>query len=338
MHPSPESPGRTSTSFPRRRGDAPPLDQRDRRGGEFPPQARGCTDHVREPPFGAGVSPAGAGMHRAGERVVGHHQRFPRRRGDAPSRPSGGGTTTRFPPQARGCTLHTAKAESTGGVSPAGAGMHRPPFLSPTPGSGFPRRRGDAPQLLRLLCGPRMFPPQARGCTLRGHRPSPRPVVSPAGAGMHRCAAGTTGSSSSFPRRRGDAPSTATLSRPATEFPPQARGCTEERGRERGRAGVSPAGAGMHRRQTKRHPPRCSFPRRRGDAPRRPQGSPRAAPFPPQARGCTDVTEDEPDEETVSPAGAGMHLRARSRRRVSGCFPRRRGDAPYAIRVANLRQ
>ena len=232
--------------FPRRRGDAPSSAMPIRGRALFPPQARGCTAARRVIATGTGVSPAGAGMHRAKKRKRRNADRFPRRRGDAPAPAVLVYRSARFPPQARGCTTRLRGRRARRRVSPAGAGMHRiktPPALGLV---GFPRRRGDAPgrPVGRNPVPP--FPPQARGCTSDSRLESRLSRVSPAGAGMHPGSGPLPPYPLSFPRRRGDAPLPRRVSGADWGFPPQARGCTFATRRRPARPLVSPAGAGMH--------------------------------------------------------------------------------------------
>ena len=104
MHPVLGNGGYGWVGFPRRRGDAPTPRSEQEFHRAFPPQARGCTLDGRRIPGLRSVSPAGAGMHRPSRSTGRASGRFPRRRGDAPSRRSGGRGRATFPPQARGCT------------------------------------------------------------------------------------------------------------------------------------------------------------------------------------------------------------------------------------------
>ena len=215
--------------FPRRRGDAPRSgeSQPSRRG--FPPQARGCTGRDARRHQGGRVSPAGAGMHRDQHAGTDGCHGFPRRRGDAPTPSRHRLRQVLFPPQARGCTDGVQQQPEIRVVSPAGAGMHLLSPAEPASSPGFPRRRGDAPCVSRVLTAWLMFPPQARGCTgheLRAHRWAD---VSPAGAGMHPRTAQHRAARAGFPRRRGDAPYARCANLRLSVFPPQARGCTRNR-------------------------------------------------------------------------------------------------------------
>ena len=131
-----------------------------------------------------------------------------------------------------------------------------------------------------------------------------------------------------FPRRRGDGPSSSDVWAARGPFPPQARGWTR-RGCRRGRAGaVSPAGAGMDPAPPcpRSIPP--GFPRRRGDGPPLIAVPRPLEPFPPQARGWTQLLQLDRMDAPVSPAGAGMDLAITDDPAPSRRFPRRRGDGP----------
>ena len=314
--------------FPRRRGDAPSRGLLESLGRPFPPQARGCTSWPRWWRGCVAVSPAGAGMHPGPTTRASRSRRFPRRRGDAPRRPRPPGPARTFPPQARGCTPASQGLGGRLGVSPAGAGMHLPRGRRRERGCCFPRRRGDAPYRRAAAIDALRFPPQARGCTPETGRGVRSPEVSPAGAGMHPRAAGSTGARRCFPRRRGDAPRPAAVSRRSRSFPPQARGCTLHRQGQRTQRHVSPAGAGMHPTRATIPPVSSCFPRRRGDAPHTRARREQWWRFPPQARGCTEAHTEALPAPKVSPAGAGMHRVQPFGSRTGGRFPRRRGDAP----------
>src|SRR5690606_16734120 len=109
-------------------------------------------------------------------------------------------------------------------------------------------------------------------------------------------------------------------------FPPHTRGSTPVRIAALELVEVSPAYAGID-------PPRAattrvvlSFPRIRGDRPRRPGREDEAGGFPPHTRGSTLTSAGARENFVVSPAYAGIDRdRRRSRQRHSG-FPRIRGD------------
>ena len=89
-------------------------------------------------------------------------------------------------------------------------------------------------------------------------------------------------------------------------FPPHARGWTlSSRHRERG-SWVSPARAGMDRRESLAPGARLGFPRTRGDGPDAQLGWREFLQFPPHARGWTATTGCPASHVKVSPARAGM--------------------------------
>ena len=74
---------------------------------------------------------------------------------------------------------------------------------------------------------------------------------------------------------------------------------------------------------------KTSFPRARGDVPRRPGGRPLQHRFSPRTRGCSDSLQTAVTQPLVFPAHAGM-FRAGGHRAVSSrSFPRARGDVPH---------
>ena len=171
-------------------------------------------------------------------------------------------------------------------VSPAHAGMYRFESGIRKIGAGFPRTRGDVPEIERIKRQRFMFPPHTRGCTsLRFLESSPKPV-SPAHAGMYRKKTRSTGEPPGFPRTRGDVPWSAKYKPSKEVFPPHTRGCTVVQSALQLQLRVSPAHAGMYPRKAGKRNQPLRFPRTRGDVP-----SPRIcmvgnSPFPPHTRGC----------------------------------------------------
>ena len=206
--------------------------------------------------------------------------------------------------------------------------MDRSAGARPGSDGGFPRRRGDGPEIVWSYSGGGVFPPQARGWTPYDLGVFRQLMVSPAGAGMDLLCCRTAPRHSGFPRRRGDGPMASATGCGMWRFPPQARGWTAARHRRRLCPPVSPAGAGMDPQQGAAAPGAGRFPRRRGDGPRAGAPVSRPSPFPPQARGWTSGYWRPPISGGVSPAGAGMDRRRRVGRGVEVGFPRRRGDGP----------
>jgi len=93
-----------------------------------------------------------------------------------------------------------------------------------------------------------MFPPHSRGWTLLIAALVGFLGVSPALAGMDPIFGGGSGEGLCFPRTRGDGPPRSDGGRSEREFPPHSRGWTRFTGPKGSDAGVSPALAGMDRR------------------------------------------------------------------------------------------
>ena len=212
--------------FPRTRGDGPLGSGHGTGFGQFPPHARGWTRTARLSATKLSVSPARAGMDRRAAIVASRGIRFPRTRGDGPSPRNRNGTPTPFPSHARGWTGGTQAPRHGADVSPARAGMDLSLFPAIPRRQGFPRTRGDGPQLVpRDPASPR-FPPHARGWTLDGDAQNPTWCLR-------------------FPRTRGDGPGQALQLTATITFPPHARGWTFMGTRHTERGKVSPARAGM---------------------------------------------------------------------------------------------
>ena len=136
-----------------------------------------------------------------------------------------------------------------------------------------------------------------------------------------------------FPRIRGDVPSSWLRISPIREFSPHTRGCSGGRFGGNHLGGVFPAYAGMFRRYHDQ-PNICrSFPRIRGDVPRRAQAEYVKALFSPHTRGCSDALARPRMEPEVFPAYAGMFLLVSPQDFRSWGFPRIRGDVPETPRV-----
>ena len=91
-------------SFPRVRGDVPPLRRGTALGAVFSPRARGCSADRRHDSCCAPVFPACAGMFRTRRCARWHSDRFPRVRGDVPSIYLNLLGVVKFSPRARGCS------------------------------------------------------------------------------------------------------------------------------------------------------------------------------------------------------------------------------------------
>ena len=137
-------------------------------------------------------------------------------------------------------------------------------------------------------------------------------------------------SGSRFPRTRGDGPDGYKPIHIDLKFPPHARGWTPKTMRFTGTGVVSPARAGMDLTFSRTSPVAGSFPRTRGDGPRRSSLSTGSALFPPHARGWTVPEAVADGVLQVSPARAGMDPYRRVRSPHVSRFPRTRGDGPSA--------
>ena len=203
MHPTPSSPTRRLSRFPRARGDAPDSASDDEARIKFSPRARGCTLLLLGKAGEIFVFPARAGMHPRGKAFSFAASSFPRARGDAPSLLRVHGRYALFSPRARGCTHAPPGRARRPAVFPARAGMH--PSWSPSrlrPHS-FPRARGDAPSKCKRAGPPSPFSPRARGCTLVYRVITSTGGVFPARAGMHPIPIGRRWAPRGFPRARG---------------------------------------------------------------------------------------------------------------------------------------
>ena len=193
---------------------------------------------------------------------------------------------------------------------------------------GFPRTRGDGPNLYGAADPVSLFPPHARGWTLIDGL-AKRPLgVSPARAGMDRARRSRCAAPWRFPRTRGDGPDHGGQFAVRPVFPPHARGWTRGGPARLGSRRVSPARAGMDRPWCVAPTPCECFPRTRGDGPALIRVPKLADWFPPHARGWTGDGRRDPPVRAVSPARAGMDRRRWVLLVGPCCFPRTRGDGP----------
>ena len=132
--------------------------------------------------------------------------RFPRIRGDVPRNRETTMGRVQFSPHTRGCSGCRLLAATEVAVFPAYAGMFLWLVVAKLPGGGFPRIRGDVPQVYVLQAKKPGFSPHTRGCSLASSPPFSYIPVFPAYAGMFRRLGAFLLSSSGFPRIRGDVP------------------------------------------------------------------------------------------------------------------------------------
>ena len=203
--------------------------------------------------------------------------------------------------------------------------------------TGFPRIRGDVPNMGWSLMALLSFSPHTRGCSAAKALENMGVQVFPAYAGMFRAGNAKTDPWVCFPRIRGDVPIVGTGQVTVPSFSPHTRGCSPAC-RTVGRYHpVFPAYAGMFRRTGSPAVVPHGFPRIRGDVPHPTTWLNGGEWFSPHTRGCSgqNATADFP--LGVFPAYAGMFLRSLSRGMTQRCFPRIRGDVP-ASAMAELRQ
>ena len=192
--------------FPRTRGDVPGPGTRSQILGWLPPHTRGCTRcrAASQPAWSA--SPAHAGMYPASVRPPRPASRFPRTRGDVPTKGQATSSVATLPPHTRGCTLTPWPTHSPGGASPAHAGMYPSMPTRRRVLSRFPRTRGDVPLASDDDQSSARLPPHTRGCTVRLVYQHAVAAASPAHAGMYPWPTSMANTHTGFPRTRGDVP------------------------------------------------------------------------------------------------------------------------------------
>ena len=192
---------------------------------------------------------------------------FPRTRGDGPEAAVPRALREWFPPHSRGWTALRQSGRHPEIVSPALAGMDPGRCLFVGDFVRFPRTRGDGPLRVWHREVDSTFPPHSRGWTLAPEADRLADTVSPALAGMDRMMTPPAYASRSFPRTRGDGPTTGPSARRAIRFPPHSRGWTPARASTTSSTRVSPALAGMDLAEPIQDMIATGFPRTRGDGP-----------------------------------------------------------------------
>ena len=152
---------------------------------------------------------------------------------------------------------------------------------------GFPRTRGDGPQVLVVQNAMRAFPPHTRGWTQGAGTDAHRQRVSPAHAGMDPLHSVRLRPRKCFPRTRGDGPVSSSVMATGSRFPPHTRGWTGVRFARVRPGRVSPAHAGMDLLRSGARALNNCFPRTRGDGPNSRFRATATSSFPPHTRGWT---------------------------------------------------
>ncbi len=215
--------------FPRVRGDGPKSVQASEIAQRVPPRPRGWSlDKMKARLVGVG-SPASAGMVPVANGVYGDYARFPRVRGDGPSKTLPRLSRRRVPPRPRGWSHQNETATLQTSGSPASAGMV-PHCASARSSAGrFPRVRGDGPGTGAVLPGTFGVPPRPRGWSLALIGLASADKGSPASAGMVPRSRIRRMNRVRFPRVRGDGPDDALLDDTSYRVPPRPRGWSQVR-------------------------------------------------------------------------------------------------------------
>ena len=276
-----------------------------------PPPTRGWSLRVSDREVRRTGSPAHAGMVPCPSGQNGPPYRFPRPRGDGPTRSPQNEQLYWVPPPTRGWSRGIAIQIDSVLGSPAHAGMvpHRRKPASPA--CGFPRPRGDGPCRRLFRRRRKRVPPPTRGW-------SQSPLSPPSY---------TIG----FPRPRGDGPSTPPASRRSPQVPPPTRGWSPDCPPYHPRCAGSPAHAGMVPTAGTLSLIARRFPRPRGDGPLSFAPRPGSVLVPPPTRGWSHSGTTLRIQCNGSPAHAGMVPERDCPRRLHHRFPRPRGDGPPRI-------
>ena len=298
--------GQSGLGFPRTRGDGPPPRPLERAVYAVSPHTRGWT---RPPALVLGLPagfPAHAGMdlYRAG-RLEGA-PRFPRTRGDGPSKSQPARSTSAVSPHTRGWTPGGRRHVRVIQGFPAHAGMDRSRRCRDRATTGFPRTRGDGPQQPAVDQHAGRVSPHTRGWTRDAGTEDGVRAGFPAHAGMDPSNARRRSRSPGFPRTRGDGPWPAPPSTPTRGVSPHTRGWTRPLRGAVPEAQGFPAHAGMDPARGRPSPARGRFPRTRGDGPLAQRLRNLAPKVSPHTRGWTRVGRPRAVVPEGFPAHAGM--------------------------------
>ena len=177
--------------------------------------------------------------------MASQHIRLPRARGD---RPCLGYICTlwqKAPPRTRGSPRGPRTVRASDRGSPAHAGIAPRQDRTRMSDQGLPRARGDRPTPRQPAQSSIPAPPRTRGSPPAGRRARPALRGSPAHAGIARRRCSSARCSTRLPRARGDRPSSRCRSVTRCPAPPRTRGSPRAHRRAQGRAGGSPAHAGI---------------------------------------------------------------------------------------------
>ena len=228
---------------------------------------------------------------------------------------------------------------------PAHAGMDRKTVSPPTRGwtercyptvrrstacSGFPRPRGDGPDLHAGEPGSAGVSPPTRGWTAVRMPLSFVKRGFPAHAGMDPCCTTEASERLWFPRPRGDGPDACASPMQTVMVSPPTRGWTLHKYRDYLSGEGFPAHAGMDLLGFGAAGRGRRFPRPRGDGPGLSRETPAGIRVSPPTRGWTRFTERIQEQERGFPAHAGMDPSTLPSSNTGARFPRPRGDGPPA--------
>ena len=328
MFPPQLPPLKSTTRFPRIRGDVPRSQISVATVNRFSPHTRGCSQPLAILINRVKVFPAYAGMFPL-PKYHGHAgPGFPRIRGDVPLSAFPPTPAPWFSPHTRGCSGHHQRTADHQHVFPAYAGMFRCLFEALGGLTSFPRIRGDVPQMKVAESPLLTFSPHTRGCSLYEAITSDDNDVFPAYAGMFPVLIHYTSVLLCFPRIRGDVPARNVRGKEIAVFSPHTRGCSFLVFLPGFLNLVFPAYAGMFRFGEGFSAPLPRFPRIRGDVPIPVRVDKTDPPFSPHTRGCSFFARRHEDFRRVFPAYAGMFRLRLGCARLLPCFPRIRGDIP----------
>ena len=203
------------------------------------------------------------------------------------------------------------------------------------PWPSLPRTRGDRPEQMATALLNTTSPPHTRGSSPLARSSAAWGCVSPAHAGIVLVPSSRPLCLPGLPRTRGDRPRSTSTGMTGRPSPPHTRGSSDRSSGCRDRPKVSPAHAGIVPVVLTGLGFGPGLPRTRGDRPQGRKGKPLQARSPPHTRGSSEWVHRLENPAAVSPAHAGIVLRASELQRVQHSLPRTRGDRPlrWAFRI-----
>ena len=313
--------------YPRTRGEAILEPVSGRLDDGLPPHTRGSLGAVFADGEAPGSTPAHAGKPPDFQVLSPHARVYPRTRGEASTAAETVSCAAGLPPHTRGSRLTTPSAHGSTGSTPAHAGKPEQSAPCRSVRRVYPRTRGEAISYFdesELRPG---LPPHTRGSLEPVRATSARRGSTPAHAGKPDPFGPTGRWRAVYPRTRGEATEVVQRGTSLTGLPPHTRGSRPDGGRVAAVRGSTPAHAGKPPGSPGCRDPPAVYPRTRGEACSTSRETSPAWGLPPHTRGSQHPDRRRRHRLRSTPAHAGKPLLSAGWTRVSGVYPRTRGEA-----------